>query len=153
MIISWLIPLKLSRAKHSAQSVCIRSYSGPYFSRIFPHSDWIRRDTSPNVGKYGKNADQNNSEYGQFLRSGSLLNSFCSPEESLQIRDLKHDAFFAMCSFSLCSFCKYWIFANEVISSFKQIEQMCLIFTINSQPKLKKIIFLRDSPLKVRYEI
>ena len=63
MIISWLIPLKLSRAKHSAQSVCIRSYSGPYFSRIFPHSDGIRKDTpylsvfDPNAGKYGKNAD------------------------------------------------------------------------------------------------
>ena len=23
-----------------------RSYSGPHFSRVFPHSDWIRRDTS-----------------------------------------------------------------------------------------------------------
>ena len=42
---------------------------------IFPHSDWIRRDTpylsefSPNVGKCGKNADQNTSKYGLFLRS------------------------------------------------------------------------------------
>ena len=41
---------------------------------IFPHSDWIRRDASylsvfsPNAGK----ADQNNSEYGQFLRSDGL---------------------------------------------------------------------------------
>ena len=28
--------------------VCIWSYSGPHFSCIFPHSDWIRRDT-PNL--------------------------------------------------------------------------------------------------------
>ena len=27
---------------------------------------------SPNAGKCGKNADQNNSEYGHFLRSGSV---------------------------------------------------------------------------------
>ena len=53
----------------------IRSYFGPHFSRIFSHSDWIRRDTkylsvfSPNTGKCGKNTDQNKSEYGQFLRS------------------------------------------------------------------------------------
>ena len=57
------------------KSVCIRSYSGQHFSRIFPHSDWIRRDTlyfsvfSANVGKCRKNTDQNNSEYGHFLRS------------------------------------------------------------------------------------
>ena len=53
----------------------IRSYSGPDFSRIFPHSDWIRRDSpylsvfSSNAGKCWKNADQNNSKYGHFLRS------------------------------------------------------------------------------------
>ena len=45
-----------------------------FLVRIFPHSDWIRRDASylsvfsPNAGK----ADQNNSEYGQFLRSDGL---------------------------------------------------------------------------------
>ena len=60
---------------HCAKSVHIRSYSGPHFSRIFPHSDWIRRETkylsvfSPNAGKCGKNADQNNSEYGHFIHS------------------------------------------------------------------------------------
>ena len=42
---------------------------------IFLHSDWIWRDNtclsvfSPNTGKCGKNADENNSEYGQFLRN------------------------------------------------------------------------------------
>ena len=60
---------------HCVKIVRIPSYSGPHFSHIFPHSDWIRRDTeylsifSPNVGKCGKNADQNNSGYAYFLRS------------------------------------------------------------------------------------
>ena len=34
------------------------------FPRIFPHLEWI---FSPNVEKCGKNADQNNSEYGHLL--------------------------------------------------------------------------------------
>ena len=42
--------------------VRIRKFSSPHFSRIFPHSNWIRRDTR-------KNADQNNTEYELFLRS------------------------------------------------------------------------------------
>ena len=37
--------------KHCVKIARIRSYSGPHFSRIFPHSD------------------QNNSEYGHFLCS------------------------------------------------------------------------------------
>ena len=42
---------------HCVKSVRIRSYSGPHFSRIFSHSDWIRRDTEhlsvfrPQAGK------------------------------------------------------------------------------------------------------
>ena len=56
--------------KHCVKSVCIRSYSGRHFSRIFPHSDGIRRDTAG--VKCGKNADQNNSEYRHFLRSEKL---------------------------------------------------------------------------------
>ena len=59
---------------HCLKSVPITSYSGPYFSLIFPHSDWIMRGKgylsvfSPNAGKCGKNADQNNSEYGLFTQ-------------------------------------------------------------------------------------
>ena len=47
---------------------------------IFPHSDWIRRDTeylsvfSLNVGKCGINVDQHNSEYGHFLGSVKQAN-------------------------------------------------------------------------------
>ena len=61
--------------RHCVKSVRIRSYSGPHFSRIFTHSDWIRKDTpslsvfSLNSGKCEENADQNNSEYRHFLRS------------------------------------------------------------------------------------
>ena len=43
---------------------------------IFPHSDWIRRDTpylfvsiSPYSVQIRENADQSNSEWGHFLRS------------------------------------------------------------------------------------
>ena len=67
--------LEITWTNHCVKSVRIRSYSGPYFPRIFPHSKWIRIDTeylsafSPNAGKCGKNEDQNNYEYGQFLRS------------------------------------------------------------------------------------
>ena len=70
----WDIEINLCElcASHCIKGVRIRSYSGPDFSRIFPHSDWIRRDTeylsvfSPNAGKCWKNADQSNSEYELF---------------------------------------------------------------------------------------
>ena len=35
---------------HCVKSVRIRNYSGPHFSRIFPHSDWIWRDTEYKKG-------------------------------------------------------------------------------------------------------
>ena len=63
----------LCKLNHYVKSVRIRSYSGPHFSRIFLHLDWIRRDTpylsvfSPNAWKCRINSDQNNSEYGYFL--------------------------------------------------------------------------------------
>ena len=60
---------------HYVKSVLIRSYCGPHLSHISPYSDLIRRDTSVfslNAGKCEKNADQNNSEYGPFLRSAYL---------------------------------------------------------------------------------
>ena len=64
------------------KSVRTRSYSGPHFSCNFPHSDWIRRDTpylcvfSLNAGKCGKNADQNNSKYGHFLRISEVFTNY-----------------------------------------------------------------------------
>ena len=45
------------------KNVRIRSYSGPYFPRIFQHSDWIRSE----CGKMPKNADQSNSEHGHLI--------------------------------------------------------------------------------------
>ena len=56
----------IKKCSHGVKRVRIRSCSGPHFSRIFPHSDWIRRDTP---WKSGKNADQNNSEYRLVLSS------------------------------------------------------------------------------------
>ena len=75
---------------HCVKRVRIRSYSGPPFSRIFPHSDWIQRDTeylsvfSLNAGKCGKNADQNNSEYGLFL-SRVQLNEITQSNEKFDL--------------------------------------------------------------------
>ena len=55
------------------KSVCIRSYSGPYF----PASDLMRRGTlrsiSPCSVQMWEKTDQNNSEYGHLLRSDSLI--------------------------------------------------------------------------------
>ena len=51
------------------------SVFGVILVHIFPHSDWIRRDTvhlspiSPYSVRMRENKDQNNSEYGQFLHS------------------------------------------------------------------------------------
>ena len=44
-----------------------------HFPRIFPHSDWIWSGKIGKAGKSGKNADQNNSEYGLFLRRGGQI--------------------------------------------------------------------------------
>ena len=48
----------------------IRSYSGPHFP-AFPRiwTEYYLSVFSPNAGKCRKNAEQNNSEYGLFLRS------------------------------------------------------------------------------------
>ena len=50
----------------------------PAFFRIWTKYGEIRSISvfSPNAGKYGKNADQNNSEYGGFLRSVYLVQLF-----------------------------------------------------------------------------
>ena len=47
------------------------SVFGVILVRIFPHLDWIWRDTeiSPYSVRMRENADQNNSEYGHFSRS------------------------------------------------------------------------------------
>ena len=58
--------VKMHENLHYVKRVSIRSYSGPHFPRIFPHSDWIRRDTYS--VRMRENADQNNSEYWQFFR-------------------------------------------------------------------------------------
>ena len=55
--------LKLGKESlHCLKSVRIRRYSGTAYLSV----------SSPNAGKCGENADQNNSEYGHFLHSVTL---------------------------------------------------------------------------------
>ena len=57
---------------HWVKNVRIRRYPGPHFSRIFPQSNWMRKDTgylsvfSSNARKCGKNAGHNNSDRDTF---------------------------------------------------------------------------------------
>ena len=52
------------------------SFFGVFLVRIFPYSDWIRRDTEYSV-RIRENTDQKNSEYGHFSRSEyNWLNRF-----------------------------------------------------------------------------
>ena len=65
---------------YCVKSVRIQSYSGPHFSRILLHLDWIRRYApylsvlGTNAEKCGENADQDNSEYRHFFCSDITLN-------------------------------------------------------------------------------
>ena len=54
---------------YCVKCVRIRSYFGPHFCCIWTEYGKIRS----NAGKCGKNADQNNSEYGHFLRSVQII--------------------------------------------------------------------------------
>ena len=51
----------------------IVSVFGVILVLIFPHSVWIRRDTPPYSVRMEENADQNNPEFGHFLRSVTKL--------------------------------------------------------------------------------
>ena len=71
----WLKFFLITQAR--VQNAVKHLWFGVFLVHIFPHLDWIRRNTSylsvlnPNVG----NTDQKNSEYGHFLRSeGSKYN-------------------------------------------------------------------------------
>ena len=73
--------ISFNKIIHCVKSVHIWSYSGPHFLRIFLHSDMEYLFVfSPNTGKSGKNADQNNSEYGQFLRSDTRTIAILLPK-------------------------------------------------------------------------
>ena len=61
-------------AKHCVKRVRIWSYSGPHFSAFGLNTERYSV-FSPNAGKCRKYADQNNSEYGLFLRSENEVNS------------------------------------------------------------------------------
>ena len=79
---------------HCVKKNRIRSYSSPHFSHIFPYQDIFFTElnntfcshitVSPNLRKWGQNADQNNSECGLFLRSDVPDCERDSPEEGKQ---------------------------------------------------------------------
>ena len=58
--------IQIRRLSYCVKSVRIPSYSGLHFLGYLSVF-------SQNAGKYGKNADQNNSKYGHFLPSVKLL--------------------------------------------------------------------------------
>ena len=81
LICSWLInfyffvPVLLVFCYRAILKSIARKVSifGVFLVRIFPQSDWIRRDT-PYL-RMGKNTDQKHSEYGHFLPSGQEYNT------------------------------------------------------------------------------
>ena len=56
---------------HCVKGVCIWSYSGPHFPRIFLHSFeyFVCLRIQSDSEKMWETVDQNNSEYGHFLQS------------------------------------------------------------------------------------
>ena len=102
-----IVKIKINEnSLHCVKSVRIRSYSGPHFSHIFPHLDWIRRGASylsvlsPNSGKRRKNTDQNNSKYWHFLCSATAANNTCQWLQRI----------FSWCHFSTT----FWIFIKNI---------------------------------------
>ena len=84
------------KLNYCVKSVRIRSYSGPYFSRIFPHSDWIWTETciSPysvrmweNAGKMRTTITPNTDsfygvQYKQLYQDNQLNEEHICDEES-----------------------------------------------------------------------
>ena len=130
-----LIPVLIQKHdSHGVKRVCIRSYSGPHFSQIFTHSDWIRRDTSylsvfsQSAGKSGKIADQNNSEYELFLRSEWYL-SLIPPLTSRFTNYLFHPRGYLLCM-QLESFKMKIILQQENIAELKVSPIDCPRFVV-----------------------
>ena len=75
---------KYTRRKCSKNWIILEIYNtwkvsvfGVFLVRIFPHSDWKRRDTpSPYLVQMWKNSDQKISKYGHFSRSASFFRRF-----------------------------------------------------------------------------
>ena len=90
--------------KNCVKRVCIWSYSGPHFSQIFPHpSEYVEIPRLSvfrrNARKSRKNVDQNNSEYGHFLRSGGQAGSGRKDRPEKIIKKRKKNKHFKMPSF------------------------------------------------------
>ena len=76
-ILSMVVPVNIRFAKCKilnlklSQRLCKKCpYSELFLSGFFPHFQCVRmRENAGNTSECGKNPDQNNSEYGHFLRS------------------------------------------------------------------------------------
>ena len=111
-------------------------YSELFWSAFFPHFSAFGPNTpylsvfSPNARKCGKNADQNNSEHGHFLRSGNCKSS--------------HFTRFPGCSNPWKMFVRLFSLANFKTSFLSQA-----FFKISQHEySRKKFVELTDTPLQ-----
>ena len=74
---------------HCVKRVRIRSYSGPHFFRIL---------FSSNAGKYGKNADQNNSEHGHFFSNVVQIRNTSTHCTITERKEREHSGTFFFCN-------------------------------------------------------
>ena len=73
MLLTYVFMSKVTQKGMKVELTTLRKkspYLGLFWSAFFPHFPAFGLSVfSPNAGKCRKNADQNNSEYGNFLRS------------------------------------------------------------------------------------
>ena len=94
---------------------------GVILVRIFPHSDWIRRDTDY-LSVFSRNVGicvQNNSEYGYFLPSASLNKENSKSLHTNENDDSRKDK---LCCNSPTTSGEFCIRLNLIISSQKWIK-------------------------------
>ena len=111
--------------KHKLRAYTTEKVSvfGVILVRIFPSFFRIRIETeryggqsefSPNVGKYGKNADQNNSEYGHFIRRSIVVAISRVLDNALHICFPKQEKC-DCCSHHYCRLCVEILFSFSVL--------------------------------------
>ena len=109
----------------SPHSVRIRENTGKMRTRITPNTDTLCLSVfSPNAGKCGKNADQNNSEYGHFLRSEQVS----SRQVFVKSQRWKH----LNIVWDLIKLNDperhYWRHSSVILANFRQILYITLVF-------------------------
>ena len=91
----------------------LRAYS--FFRiRIETERYGVQSEFSPNVGKYGKNADQNNSEYGHFIRRSIVVAISRVLDNALHICFPKQEKY-DCCSHHYCRLCVEILFSFSVL--------------------------------------